>query len=75
MVATAKYGNAKIDSVAGVIANSVHENCNGHPIEGGRLEYTAPGWFRSYDEITLQMQTANAIVWRAKYIVTIAETH
>jgi hypothetical protein len=75
MVAAAKYGNAKIESVAGAIADSVHENCNGRPIEGGRLEYSAPGWYRSYDEITVEMQAAEAILWRVKYIVTVAKTH
>ena len=75
IVATAKHGTAKIDSVSGVIANSVHENCNGQAVEGARLEYRDSGWFRSSDEIIVEMQAANVVVWRAKYIVTIAKTY
>ena len=74
VVATAKHGTAKIDSVSGAIANSVHENCNGRSVEGARLEYRDSGWFRSRDEITVEMQAADEVVWRVKYIVTIAKT-
>ncbi|WFU85714.1 hypothetical protein QA645_16975 [Bradyrhizobium sp. CIAT3101] len=73
IVATAKHGTAKIDSVSGVIASSVHENCNGRPIEGARLEYRDSSWFRSSDEVTVEMRAADAVVWRVKYIVTIAK--
>lgn len=75
VVATAKHGTAKIDSVSGIIANSVHQKCNGRAVEGARLEYRDAGWFRSKDEITVEMQAAGAVVWRVKYIVTIAKTN
>jgi hypothetical protein len=72
IVATAKYGSTNILSLPRTITNSVHENCNGQPIEAVLLQYSSP-WFLSYDEITVQMQTADAIVWRTRYIVTIVK--
>ena len=75
VVATAKHGTAEIDGISGVIANSVHENCNGQSVEGARLEYRDSSWFRSRDEITVEMLAANVVVWRMKYIVTIAKTY
>lgn len=72
LVATAKHGAAKIERVTGVIANSGYENCNGRSIEGARLDYVDSGWFRLYDEITVEMLSADAVVWRVRYVVTIA---
>lgn len=75
VVATARYGTAKIDSVSGIIANSIHERCNGQSVEGARLEYRDSSWFRSKDEIIVEMQAADEIVWRVKYVVTIAKDY
>lgn len=74
-MATAKHGTAEIDSVSGAIANSVHENCTGQSVESARLQYRDTGWFRSHDEITVEMQDADVVLWRVKYIVTIAKTY
>lgn len=70
LVATAKHGSARIESVAGIISNSAYQSCNGRSIEGARLDYSGSGWFRSYDEIIVEMLSANTIIWRARYVVT-----